>query len=56
MGCWFCGAAKLIWNCDYSFEDYGIDGEGIVATLHCSHCGADFEGFLRLDADDDYIQ
>ena len=33
------------------FEDYGIEGDGIVATLRCSNetCNADFEGYLRLD-------
>ena len=50
MKCWFCNN-ELIWNCDYSFEDYGYEGEGIVATLKCTNeqCGADFEGCLRLD-------
>ena len=38
--CWLCGG-KLIWGCDYDAEDLGYEGEGIVATLHCSSCGAD---------------
>jgi len=38
--CWICGG-KLIWGCDYDPEDYGYEGQGIVATLHCSSCGAD---------------
>lgn len=37
--CWFCGA-KMIWGSDFSFEDYGIEGEGIVAILHCPNCNA----------------
>ena len=52
MKCWFCGG-KLIWSCDYSFEDYGIDDgkDGIVATLNCSNteCGAYFEGYLTTE-------
>jgi hypothetical protein len=39
--CWLCGG-KLIWGCDYNPEDYGYgEVDGIVATLHCSSCGAD---------------
>lgn len=44
MNCWFCGG-KLIWNADFSFEDYGFEGEGIVAVLVCSECGAIWEGY-----------
>ena len=53
MNCWFCGG-KLIWGCDFSFDDYGIEGDGIVATLRCSNetCNADFEGYLRLDGEE----
>lgn len=45
MNCWFCGVGKLIWNVDFSFEDYGLEGEGIVAILTCSECGATWEGY-----------
>jgi hypothetical protein len=37
--CWLCGG-KLIWGCDYDPEDFGYEGDGIVATLHCSSCNA----------------
>lgn len=50
MGCWFCGN-PLIWNNDFSYEDYGLEGEGIIAVLSCSNkdCGAVFEGALDLE-------
>lgn len=48
MKCWFCGG-ELVWGCDYSYEDYGLEGEGIVATLTCSHCGANWEGYQDLE-------
>ena len=38
--CWLCGG-RLIWGADFDAEDYGYEGDGIVATLHCSSCGAD---------------
>lgn len=28
--CYECGAKSVIWNNDFSFEDYGIEGEGII--------------------------
>lgn len=48
MNCWFCNS-KLIWNNDFSFEDYGLENEGVVAVLTCSNekCGAFFEGYLE---------
>lgn len=38
--CFHCGERAVIWQNDYAFEDYGIDGEGIVHDLRCSNCGA----------------
>ena len=38
--CWLCGG-KLIWGADFDPEDYGIEGDGIVATLTCSSCNAE---------------
>ena len=37
--CWFCGT-EMIWQSDFNFEDYGYEGEGIVAVLHCPNCNA----------------
>ena len=48
MNCWFCGRA-LIWGSDFSFEDYGIEGDGIVATFSCPSCDATFEGYSKID-------
>lgn len=48
MKCWFCGGT-LIWNNDYNYEDYGLDGEGIVSVLVCSECGAMGEGYKGVE-------
>ena len=50
MKCWFCNS-ELIWSSDFSFEDYGLEGDGIVANLSCSGCNATFEGYLELEED-----
>lgn len=47
--CFHCGSRSVIWDCDYSFEDFGYEGEGIVQTLHCENCGAEIEYRIYLD-------
>ena len=39
MNCWHC-QSKLIWGGDHTYEDYCIEGEGIVSNLSCSKCNA----------------
>lgn len=41
--CFHCLHKSVVWQCDYDFEDFDYDGEGIVQILHCSNCGADIE-------------
>lgn len=38
--CWFCGA-DLHWESDFNYDEFWGEGEGIVAILHCSNCGAE---------------
>ena len=37
--CIMCGA-ELHWQSDFDFEDYGIEGEGVVSIWECPECGA----------------
>ena len=39
MNCWHC-QSKLIWGGDHTYEDYSMEGEGIVSNLSCSKCDA----------------
>jgi len=48
--CWFCGT-EMIWGGDHSFEDYGREGEGIVANLSCPNCKA-YAEFYSGEEDD----
>ena len=34
--CWHC-RSEMIWNCDFDYQDYGLDGEGIISTFSCSN-------------------
>ena len=35
MNCWHCNE-ELIWGGDHSYEDMGMDGDGIVSNFSCS--------------------
>ena len=39
--CFNCGEQSVIWCADFSFDDYGLDGDGIVHECYCTNCGAD---------------
>ena len=47
--CFHCGEMAVIWGADFDFEDYGIEGEGIVHALRCSNCGAHITYEVPLD-------
>ena len=38
--CFHCGEKTVVWQNDFTFEDYGRDDEGIVHVLMCTNCGA----------------
>ena len=49
MNCWHCNT-ELIWGADFDFEDYGMEGEGIVSNFSCSNedCEVFVEVYLPL--------
>ena len=50
MKCWHC-QNDVIWGGDHTFEDYGLNGEGIVTNLSCSKCDAQY--LIYLGEEDD---
>lgn len=51
--CFHCGSYSVVWGADFSFEDYGYEGEGIIHSCHCSNCGAEIEYWIPLDSEED---
>lgn len=41
--CFHCLHDGVVWDSDFSFEDYGYEGEGIIHVCHCTYCGAVIE-------------
>ena len=48
MRCWHCGK-EMVWGSDFSFEDYGREGEGIVSSFSCQNCPATAEVWLPIE-------
>lgn len=44
--CFHCLNRSVIWDSDFSFEDVGLEGEGIVHFCHCTVCGARIEYYI----------
>ena len=51
--CFHCLQNTVCWECDYDYEDYGYEGEGIVQICHCSNCGAEIEYRIPLKNEED---
>lgn len=51
--CFNCGERAVIWDNDFTFEDYGYEGEGIVHECHCGNCGAWITYMISLEEEVD---
>lgn len=54
--CFHCGEQAVIWDGDFSFEDYCEEGEGIIHECHCSNCGARITYRISLGEEEDNEQ
>lgn len=50
--CFLCGG-EICWSADYSFEDFGCEGVGIVHRYRCIKCGAIHEVYEEIEETDD---
>ncbi len=51
--CFHCGCKSVIWDSDFSFEDYCLEGNGIIHECHCTNCGAMITYMIPDDYDDE---
>lgn len=51
--CFHCGAQAVIWDADFSFEDYGYEGDGLIHECHCENCGAAITYLIQMDDDNE---
>lgn len=50
--CFHCCRKAVVWDADFDFSDFGLDGEGIVHMCHCTNCGAEIEYRIPIPDDD----
>ena len=50
--CFHCLTNGVIWQADFSFEDYCMDGDGIVHVCKCANCGADITYYCSNDPEE----
>lgn len=46
--CFHCGQHAVYWNADFDYEDYGIEGNGIIHHCTCANCGAEIEYYVEI--------
>lgn len=51
--CFNCGHNTVVWQNDFSYEDYDLEGEGIVHVLYCTHCHSDITYYTPLDEEEE---
>ena len=51
--CFHCGCKSVIWDGDFTFEDYGEEGNGLIHECHCENCGAEITYRIPFDEDEE---
>lgn len=47
--CFHCGERAVIWGADFTYEDYGLEGDGIIHECTCSNCGARVVYYIDIE-------
>ena len=47
--CFNCLSRSVVWDADFDFEDYGLDGVGIIHECHCANCGASITYYCPIE-------
>lgn len=53
--CFHCGSRAVVWDGDFSFEDYCEEGDGIIHECHCTNCGARITYRISLEEEHDEV-
>lgn len=49
--CFHCCTRAVIWDADFDYEDYGLEGVGIIHECHCENCGARITYYIDIEVD-----
>ena len=50
--CFHCLSMSVIWDSDFTFDDLGYEGYGLVEMCYCENCGAEIEYRIPLEKAD----
>ena len=50
--CFHCCRKAVVWDSDFDFSDFGLDGEGTLHMCHCTNCGAEIEYKVPIPDED----
>lgn len=51
--CFHCGMRTVLWGADFDYEDYGLEGKGIIHELECIHYGASITYYCPIQESDE---
>ena len=51
--CMHCGERAVVWQSDFDFEDYGLEGKGFIHVCQCMACGAMVEYYISCEDEED---
>ena len=46
--CFFC-KGSVMWKSDFTFDEFGAEGDGIVHVCECSKCGAEYVVYESIE-------
>lgn len=50
--CFHCCRKAVVWDADFDFSDFGLEGNGVVHVCHCTNCGAEIEYKVPIPDED----
>lgn len=50
--CFHCCRKAAVWDSDFDFSDFGLEGNGVVHVCHCTNCGAEIEYRIPIPDED----
>lgn len=50
--CFHCCTKSVVWDSDFDFSDFGLEGNGVVHMCHCTNCGAEIEYRIPIPDED----
>lgn len=50
--CFHCCSKSVIWDADFTGEEFGYEVDGIVHVCHCENCGAEITYYIPISEEE----